>query len=58
MQDVEDVTGGYEKNLINIDDSGFHKQDYSIDVLADLDNVKLTPDSCGWWISRFLVQSW
>lgn len=46
LQDVEDVTGGYEKNLINIDDSGFHKQDYSIDVLADLDSVKLTIGDC------------
>ena len=46
LQDVEDVTGGYDNNLINIDDSGFHKQDYSIDVLADLDNVKLTIGDC------------
>ena len=46
LQDVEDVTGGYEKNLINIDDSGFHKQDYSVDVLADLDSVKLTIGDC------------
>ena len=46
LQDVEDITGTYEKNLINIDDSGFHKQDYSIDVLADLDNVKLTIGDC------------
>jgi len=46
LQDIENVTGGYEKNLINIDDSGFHKQDYSIDVLADLDIVKLTIGDC------------
>ena len=46
LQDVEDIIGGYEKNLINIDDSGFHKQDYSIDVLADLDSVKLTIGDC------------
>ena len=46
LQDVEDITGTYEKNLINIDDSGFHNQDYSIDILADLDNVKLTIGDC------------
>ena len=42
LQDVEDVPGDYDSNLINIDNVGFHKQDYSIDSLADLGNVKLT----------------
>jgi len=42
LQDVENITGSYESNLINIDDSGFHSQDYAIDVLANLDDVKLT----------------
>ena len=46
LQDVEDVVGNYDENLINVDDSGFHKQDYSIDVLADLDDVKLTIGDC------------
>jgi len=46
LQDVEDVLEKKKKNLINIDDSGFHNQDYSIDVLADLDNVKLTIGDC------------
>ena len=42
LQDVESITGNYDSNLINIDDSGFHKQDYAIDVLASLDDIKLT----------------
>ena len=42
LQDVEDVVGDYDSNLINIDNVGFHKQDYSIDVLADTSVIKLT----------------
>ena len=40
-KDVEDIGGDYDKNLINIDNSGFVNQDYAIDALCDLDNVKL-----------------
>lgn len=42
LQDVEQITDDYDKSLINIDNSGFVNQDYSIDALCDGDIVKIT----------------
>ena len=46
LEDVQEITDDYNKTLINIDNVGFKKQDYAVDVLADLDIVKLTLGDC------------
>ena len=42
VSDINDV----EKSLINIDDVGFKKQDYAVDLECDLDKVRLTLGDC------------
>ena len=46
LQDVTGATEDYDHTLINIDDVGFHQQDYAIDCLCDLSYVKLTIGDC------------
>ena len=46
LEDVQEIDDNYNKTLINIDNVGFKKQDYAVDILADLDVVKLTLGDC------------
>jgi len=44
--ELDNIGGDYGKNLINIDNVGFKKQDYAIGMLCDLDNIKVTIGDC------------
>lgn len=44
--ELDNITGDYGKNLINIDNVGFKNQDYAIAMLCDLDLIRVTIGDC------------
>jgi len=44
--ELDNITGDYSKNLINIDNVGFKNQDYAIGMLCDLDIIRVTIGDC------------
>jgi hypothetical protein len=45
-EELQDISGSHNENLINIDNVGFKNQDYAIALMPNLDSVKVTVGDC------------